>query len=65
MTDARIVEHGGTLRCVERDLAAHVMSLRRKLQRAARRGEQADRLQARIRSEEALLARMQAFRKGH
>jgi len=42
------------------DLEAHVRSLRRKLERAAGRGEPVEHLLARIRSEEAQLRRLRA-----
>lgn len=54
----------GILERVGRDLEGHLKSLRRKLQRAVRRGEPVDRLQARIRSEENLLRRMRANEQG-
>jgi hypothetical protein len=49
---------------VERELDAHLKSLRRKLERAARRGEPVEGLRARIRGEEELLRRMRAYRAG-
>jgi hypothetical protein len=49
---------------VARDLEAHLGSLRRKLERAAGRGEPVERLRARIRSEEEQLRRMRAYGQG-
>jgi ribosomal protein S21 len=49
---------------VEQEIDAHLKSLRRKLERAARLGEPVDGLRARIHSEEALLRRMRAFQVG-
>ena len=49
---------------VARDLDAHIRSLRRKLERAARRGEAVERLLARIRREEEQLLRMRAHMQG-
>ncbi|HEV8637606.1 MAG TPA: hypothetical protein VG370_25590 [Chloroflexota bacterium] len=49
---------------VERQLDAHLRSLRRKLERAARRGEPVEGLRARIHDEEALLRRMRAYASG-
>jgi hypothetical protein len=49
---------------VEQEIDAHLRSLRRKLERAARLGEPVDGLQARIHGEEELLRRMRAFRTG-
>jgi hypothetical protein len=49
---------------VARDLEAHVNSLRRKLERAARRGEPVERLRARIRQEEEQLKRLRAYTRG-
>lgn len=46
---------------VERELDAQLKSLRRKLERAAGRGEPVERLQARIRNVEELLRRMRAY----
>ena len=45
---------------VASDLDAHIRSLRRKLERAAARGEPVEHLLARIRSEEAQLRRLRA-----
>lgn len=45
---------------VARDLESHLKSLRRKLERAALRGEPVERLRARIRREEEQLRRMRA-----
>lgn len=64
MTDAPIADRAGTLIRVERVLDAHLRSLRRKLERAVRRGEPLERLQARIRSEEELQRRMRAYEQG-
>jgi hypothetical protein len=47
-----------------RDLDAHLKSLRRKLERAALRGEPVERLRARIRREEEQLKRMRAYGQG-
>jgi hypothetical protein len=49
---------------VEQEIDAHLKSLRRKLERAARLGEPVDGLRARIHGEEELLRRMRAFRTG-
>jgi hypothetical protein len=49
---------------VERELDAHLSSLRRKLERAARRGEPIEGLRARIHGEEELLCRMRAYQTG-
>jgi len=49
---------------VARDLEAHLNSLRRKLERAARRGEPVERLRARIRHEEEQLKRLRAYTQG-
>lgn len=49
---------------VEQEVDAHLRSLRRKLERAARLGEPVDGLRARIHGEEELLRRMRAFRTG-
>jgi hypothetical protein len=49
---------------VERELDAHLKSLRRKLERAARRGEPVEGLRARIHGEAELLRRMRAFASG-
>ena len=46
---------------VEQQLDAQLKSLRRKLERAARRGEPVERLQARIHGVEELLRRMRAY----
>ena len=45
---------------VASDLDAHIRSLRRKLERAAERGEPVERLLARIRREETQLQRLRA-----
>lgn len=50
---------------VEQEIDAHLKSLRRKLLRAARRGEPVEGLRARIHAEEELLRRMRAYRSGH
>ena len=50
---------------VARDLDAHVRSLRRKLERAARRGEAVEPLLARIRREEEQLLRLRAHAQRH
>ena len=63
MIDAPTANRAGAVARVERDLDAHLKSLRRKLEWAVLRGEPVDRLQARIRSEEDLLRRMRAY--GH
>jgi len=47
-----------------RDLDAHLKSLRRKLERAALRGEPVEHLRARIRREEEQLKRMRAYGQG-
>ncbi|MEX2261844.1 MAG: hypothetical protein WD696_07820 [Bryobacteraceae bacterium] len=62
--EAPIIDRAGIVKPVERELDAHLRSLRRKLERAVLRGEPLDRLQARIRSEEDLLGRMRAYRQG-
>jgi hypothetical protein len=49
---------------VERELDAHLKSLRRKLERAARRGEPVEGLRVRIHGEEELLRRMRACQPG-
>lgn len=49
---------------VERELDAHLKSLRRKLERAARRGEPVEGLRARVRGDEELLRRMRAYQPG-
>ena len=49
---------------VERELDAHLKSLRRKLERAARRGEPVEGLQVRIHGEAELLRRMRAYPTG-
>ena len=49
---------------VTRDLDAHLRSLRRKLERAALRGEPVERLQARVRREEEQLRRLRAYEQG-
>lgn len=64
MMDAPTANRAGTVERVERDLDAHLRSLRRKLERAVLRGEPVDRLQARIRSEEDLLRRMCVYGQG-
>lgn len=47
---------------IERELEAHLRSLRRKVEWATRRGEPVERLRARIHREEELLRRMRAYR---
>lgn len=47
---------------VEHELDAHVRALRRKLERAARRGEPTAHIEARLRGEEELLRRMRGAR---
>lgn len=64
MMDSPITNRAGSIGRVERDLDAHLRSLRRKRERAVLRGEPVDRLQARIRSEEDLLRRMRAYGQG-
>jgi hypothetical protein len=49
---------------VEQEIDAHLRSLRRKLERAARLGEPVDGLQARLHGEEELLRRMLSFQSG-
>jgi hypothetical protein len=49
---------------VERQLDAHLKSLRRKLERAARRGEPMEGLRGRVHGEEELLRRMRAYQTG-
>jgi hypothetical protein len=49
---------------VERELDAHLKSLRRKLERAARRGEPVEGLRARVHGDEELLRRMRAYQPG-
>ena len=61
MRDALVIKRAGAVKRVERDLDAHLRSLRSKLERAVRRGEPVDRLLARIRSEEDLLCRMRTY----
>ena len=60
--DATEVNGAAHLAGVERDLGAHLRALRRKLERAARRGAPVERLQARIRGEEELLRQMRGRR---
>lgn len=45
----------------ERALDAHLRSLRRKLERAARRGDPVEGLRARVHGEEELLRRMRTY----
>ena len=49
---------------VERELDAHLKSLHRKMERAARRGDPVEGLRARIHGEEELLRRMRAHQTG-
>ena len=49
---------------VEQEIDAHLKSLRRKLERAARLGEPVAGLRGRIHGEEELLRRMRAFQAG-
>jgi hypothetical protein len=64
MPDAPRVNRIAAIEGVERDLDAHLSSLRRKLQRATLRGEPVEGLQARIRIEERMIERMRAYRQG-
>jgi hypothetical protein len=48
----------------ERDLEAHLASLRRKLKRAAIRGGSIERIHTRIQAEEEVLRRLQLYREG-
>ena len=49
---------------VERELDAHLKSLRRKLERATRRGEPVEGLRERIHGEVELLRQMRAYQTG-
>ncbi|BBA36209.1 uncharacterized protein sS8_4279 [Methylocaldum marinum] len=62
--DAPKINRNGIGNRVEQDLEGHLRALRSKLERAVRRGEPVDRLEARIRSEEDLLRRMRTYRHG-
>ncbi|HEX7177285.1 MAG TPA: hypothetical protein VF240_18655 [Pyrinomonadaceae bacterium] len=62
--DAPRVNRAAVVAGVARDLDAHLRSLRRKLERAALRGEPVERLQARIRREEEQLRRLRAYEQG-
>lgn len=62
--DAPGVSRAAVLAGVTRDLDAHLRSLRRKLERAALRGEPVERLQARVRREEEQLRRLRACGQG-
>ncbi|MDT7778840.1 MAG: hypothetical protein QOC99_1352 [Acidobacteriota bacterium] len=61
MNEANGEIQAGTIARAEQELDAHLISLRRKLEKAVLRGEPVEHIQARICHEEDLLRRMRAY----
>ncbi len=64
MAEAPRMNRAGIIEGIERDLEGHLKSLRRRRERAVRRDEPVDRIEARIRSDEDLLRRLRAYGQG-